>query len=90
MSRYPPAGRGGDPRREGGTDMTRVGFFAALVLAAGAVGCSSTPKVPLTQTANANSKPAAAAATTAGGTGVVPAGYQTRISTFDTGKDCKT
>ena len=75
----------GEVRRTWGSEMNRLGLFVALVLAAGAIGCSSTPKPSLAQTAPAGN-PAAQNA----GSGVVPAGFQTRISTFDSGKDCKT
>ena len=66
--------------------MNRLACFAALAIAAGALGCSSISKSPIAKA----DQPAGGTAGTAA-SGVVPAGgFLTGLSTFDTGKDCKT
>jgi hypothetical protein len=66
--------------------MNRLACFAALVVAAGALGCSSISKSPI-----AKADPPAGRTVGTASTGVVPAGgFLTGLSTFDTGKDCKT
>jgi hypothetical protein len=66
--------------------MNRLACFAALAIAAGALGCTSISKSPIAQ-----ADPPAGRTVWTASTGVVPAGgFLTGLSTFDTGKDCKT